>query len=437
MVIFVFLFFDLPMERKNEQNDFETDIVVVGAGIAGISTALEAAETGFNVLLIEKQPYIGGRVSQLYEYFPKLCPPTCGLEINLRRLRDNNNIKLLTLSTVKKVKKEGKELILNVEQKPRFVDNRCTICGDCFKVCPVERPNEFNFGMDKTKAIYQPYNNAYPQKYVIDPSVCLFDKCRLCVEVCKYNAINLSEKKVEFLVRTKAIVWATGWDPYDATKLENLGFGRYPNVITNMMMERLASPSGPTQGKIQVGELDSEPKEIAFVQCAGSRDENHLEYCSSVCCLASMKHTHYIKSQYPDTKIYIFYIDLRANGILEDFYNKTQSDPNIEFHRGKVAKILKNPMNNRLIVEAEDTMTGVLLQKEVDLVVLAIGMQPTTSNEKPPIEGILNENGFIRNDLDDGVVGCGVCVGPKDVASVVQEATAAAMKAILKIKECE
>lgn len=425
------------MDKRLEQYDFETDVVVVGAGIAGISSALETAETGFNVVLVEKQPYVGGRVAQLYEYFPKLCPPTCGLEINLRRLRDSNNIKLLTLSTVKKIEKNGKELILKVEQEPRFVNDRCTICGDCVKVCPVERPNEFNFGMDKTKAIYQPYNNAYPQKYVIDPVVCLFEKCRICVESCKYNAIDLGERKKEYIIRTKAIIWATGWNPYDATKLENLGFGRYPNVITNMMLERLASPSGPTQGKIKVDGCDSELNDVAFVQCAGSRDENHLEYCSSVCCLASMKHTNYIKTQYPKAKIHIFYIDLRANGVLEDFYTKTKSDPNVEFHRGKVAKVVKNPSNNRLIVEAEDTLTAVLTQKEVDLVVLATGMEPTTSKEKPPIDGILEENNFVRNDLSDGIIGCGACVRPNDVASVVQESTGAAMKAILKIKESE
>ncbi len=435
MVIVVLQFFGLPMDKRLEQCDFETDVVVVGAGIAGISSAIEMAETGFNVLLIEKQPYIGGRVTQLYEYFPKLCPPTCGLEINIRRLRDSNNIRLLTLSTVKQIEKDGKGFILKVEQRPRFVNDRCTICGDCVKVCPVERPNEFNFGMDKTKAIYQPYNNSYPQKYVIDPAVCLFEKCRVCVDACKYNAINLDEKKKAYTVRTKSVIWATGWNPYDATKLENLGFGRYSNVITNMMLERLASPSGPTQGKIQVGGIDGELNDIAFVQCAGSRDENHLEYCSSVCCLASMKHTNYIRDQYPNAKIHIFYIDLRANGVLEDFYNKTKSDPNVEFHRGKVAKVMKNPSNNRLIIEAEDTLTAVLTQKEVDLVVLATGMEPTTSKGKPPIDGILDENNFVRNDLNDGVIGCGTCVGSKDVASVVQEATGAAMKAILKIKE--
>lgn len=422
-------------KHKEDYNRIETDLVVVGAGIAGISSALEAAETGVNVLLIEKNPYIGGRVAQLFEYFPKLCPPTCGLEINIRRLRENERISLITLATVNKIEKNGKGINLEVIQSPRFVNNRCTSCGDCVKVCPVERPNDFNFGIDKTKAIYIPYENAYPSKYVIDPNYCRFEECKMCFDVCKYNAIDLREQKNKFYVHTRALIWATGWNPYDAGKLDNLGFGVYPNVITNMMMERLASPYGPTNGKIKIPNLDLDIKEVAFVQCAGSRDENHLEYCSSVCCLASMKQATYIREQYPETKIHIFYIDLRANGILEDFYNRTKEDPKIEFHRGKVAKVIKNPNNNRLIVEAEDTIAGVLTTKEVDLVVLATGMQPTTSKKRIPLRNLFDSNGFFINDLDDSIFGCGVVVSPKDVASVVQEATGAAMKAIVKIKE--
>mgnify|MGYP001077021756 CR=1 FL=1 len=426
------------METHNNVNKrIETDLVVVGAGIAGISAALEAAETGYSVLLIEKNPFVGGRVAQLFEYFPKLCPPTCGLEINIKRLRENEKITLMTQSTVKKIERNGKGVVLEVIQAPRFVNNRCTICGDCVKVCPVERPNDFNFGMDKTKAIYIHYENAYPSKYVIDPQYCKFDECKMCIEACKYNAIDLNESKKKFIVETRALIWATGWEPYDATRLENLGFGKYPNVITNMMMERLASPYGPTKGEIKLPNFESDIKEVAFVQCAGSRDENHLEFCSTVCCLASMKQAHYIRAQYPDTKIHIFYIDLRTNGILEDFYNRTKDDQMIEFHRGKVAKVFQNPQNNRLIVEAEDTLSGVLTTKEVDLVVLATGMQPTTSKKIIPLENIVDDNGFVRNELDDVIIGCGTCVSPKDVASVVQEATGAAMKAIVKIKEAQ
>jgi len=423
--------------HKEMEGMMEVDIVVVGAGIAGISAALEAAETGFSVLLIEKNPFVGGRVAQLYEYFPKLCPPTCGLEINIRRLRENSKIKLLTLSAVKTIEKLNGKYLLEVQINPRYVNNRCTLCDECVKVCPVERPNEFNLNLDKTRAIYYPYNNAYPGKYVIDEKYCQFENCKMCVEVCKYNAIDLKEKKRTISVGAKSIIWATGWNPYDPNKLEYLGYGKYPNVITNMMMERIASPSGPTKGRLLIPGFEHPIQEVAFVQCAGSRDENHLEYCSSVCCLASMKQAHYIRSQYPEAKIHIFYIDLRANGILEDFYNTTQADPMIEFHRGKVARVYKSPSSSRLIVEAEDTLTGVIVQKEVDLVVLATGMQPTTYNNNIPLKDFVDENGFVIDGAYDGIFGCGVCVSPKDVASVVQEATGAAMKAIVKVKEVQ
>ncbi len=422
------------MEHKTESINLQTQIVVVGAGISGLTAALEAAETGYDVVLIEKQPYVGGRVSQLFEYFPKLCPPTCGLEINLRRLKDNRKIKLLTLSTVKTVEKEENKYEVFVEQKPRYVNNKCTVCGDCVKVCPVQRPNDFNFGLDNTKAIYLPYNNAYPQKYVIDPKACLFEKCKMCVEVCKYDAIDLNEKPRLFKIEADAVVWATGWIPYDAKKLDNLGFGVYPNVITNMMMERLASPNGPTNGKIMIPNFDGELKEFAFVQCAGSRDENHLEYCSSVCCLASVKQATYIRNQIPDSIVHIFYIDLRANGILEDFIQKYQNDENIKFYRGKVGRVFQSQDGKRLIVESENTMTGEITRTEVDAVILATGMQPSISLEKFPVPEICDENWFIKRS-NNGYIGCGVATAPKDVASSVQESTGAAMKAIMKIKE--
>lgn len=426
------------MEHSNDKQITEIfDVVVVGGGIAGISSAIESAETGVKVLLIEKLPYIGGRVAQLYKYFPKLCPPTCGLEINLKRIQNNQNIKILTQSIVKSFERNGNEIIIQIEEKPRFVTDNCTLCGECEKVCPFERNNSFNFGMDKTKAIYYPYNNAYPHKYVIDEEVCKFNKCGMCIETCKYNAIDLNQKPRHLIVKTKAIIWATGWKPYDATNLPHLGFKIYPNVITNMIMERIASPNGPTNGKLEIPGIKEQIESVAFVQCAGSRDENHLEYCSSVCCLASMKHVSYIREHFPDTKIHIFYIDLRANGLLEDFYLKTLGDSNIQFHRGKVAKVIKNPVNDKLIIEAEDTISSKLFQHEVDLVVLATGMEPESRSNGSCVEDFLDINGFVRNDVSDWFIGCGASVAPKDVATTVQEATAAVMKALVKIKEAK
>ena len=419
-------------QHHHTEVKFSADILVVGAGIAGISTALEAAETGYSVILIEKNPNVGGRVVQLNEYFPKLCPPTCGMEINIRRLKDNSKINLITLATVDEINGEKGNYKVKIKEKPRYVTNRCTACNECVEVCPVKRPDEFNYGLNTTKAIYLPYNNAFPQKLVIDDSVCTMEECGKCVTACKYQAIDLNMKSQEYFVNVKPIVWATGWDPYDANKLDKLGFGTYPNVITNVMMERLAAPNGPTEGKIEIPGVEN-IKKVAFVQCAGSRDENHLEYCSSVCCMASLKQAHYIRERYEDAEIHVFYIDIRSPGFFEDFYRNVERDEKIFFHRGKIAKVFKNPDTDKLTVEAEDTLSNQLQQMEFDLVVLATGMQPTASKNGSPVKKYLDDNGFLSDN--DEIVGCGVCSNPQDVATTVQEATGAAMKAVLNLME--
>ncbi len=419
-------------QHRHTEVKFTADILVVGAGIAGISTALEAAETGYSVILIEKNPNVGGRVVQLNEYFPKLCPPTCGMEINIRRLKDNSKINLITLATVDEITGKKGNYKIKIKEKPRYVTNRCTACNECVEVCPVERPDDFNYGLNNTKAIYLPYNNAYPQRYVIDDAVCTMDECGKCVTACKYNAIDLSMKPKEYYVEVKSVVWATGWDPYDANKLDKLGFGKYPNVITNVMMERLAAPNGPTGGEIKI-DGTGEIKKVAFVQCAGSRDENHLEYCSSVCCMASLKQAHYIRERYKDAEIHIFYIDIRSPGFFEDFYRNVERDEKIFFHRGKIARVFENPDTGKLTVEAEDTLANQLQQMDFDLVVLATGMQPTAGKNGSPVKKYLDENGFL--DDNDEIVGCGVCSAPQDVATTVQESTGAAMKAVLNLME--
>jgi quinone-modifying oxidoreductase subunit QmoA len=410
----------------------QADLLVIGAGIAGITAAVEAAETGLNVILIEKNPYIGGKVAGFNQYFPKLCPPGCGLEINIRRLRTNPLIKLFTMAEVTNVLAEEGKYKVNVLLYPRFVKNQCTVCGDCVKVCPEKRKNEFNYSMDETTSIYIPFENAYPQKYVIDKETCKGKSCNKCVEACKYNAIDLNEKGKEISVDVKSIIWATGWEPYNANKLDILGFGKYPDVITNVMMERLAAIDGPTQGQILRPSTKEKINSVAFVQCAGSRDKDHLEYCSSICCMASLKQSRYIREQHPDAEIHFHYIDIRSNGLFEDFYNNVQKDPKIHFHRGKVAKVFKDESSDKMIVEAEDSLTGNLMQNKVDLVVLATGMEPTV-RKLPVDKSLVDENGFFKNNVN-GMIGCGVSTKPKDVASVVQEATGSVLKAIQKIK---
>lgn len=402
------------------------EILVIGGGIAGLTAAIEAAETGYDVIIVEKNPYLGGRVAQLNKYFPKLCPPYCGLEIFFKRIKSNPKVKFFTNAEVVGVEGEPGNFTVKVKLKPRYVNDNCTACGECAKVCPIERPNEFNLGLDKTKAIYLPNDIAMPFIYAIDDRYC--DKCGKCVEACKYNAIDLNEKEKEMTLNVSAIIVATGWRPYDASKLENLGYGKFKDVITNMELERMASINGPTEGKITTS--DGRPIEgVAFVQCAGSRDENHLPFCSAICCLASMKEATYIREQYPDAKIYIFYIDIRAFGRYEDFYNRIKEDDKIEFIKGKVAKVEKDV--EKLVVIAEDTISGRKIEVPVDLVVLATGMQPSSVDYKiPGIE--YDEYGFVKEK--EGIYPAGVAAKPLEVAGSNESATAAALKAIQMVR---
>jgi heterodisulfide reductase subunit A-like polyferredoxin len=401
-------------------------IVVIGGGIAGVTTAVEAAEAGHDVILLEKEPYLGGRVVRLNEYFPKLCPPTCGLEINFRRIKQNPRIKVFTMAEVKAVHGEPGRYRVTVELAPRRVNDNCTACDDCVKACPVERPDSFNYGVGQTKAIYLPHQMAYPLRYVIDEQACPGESCAKCVAYCPYDAIELAQKPRTMELAAGAVVVATGWKPYDAARMENLGFGRLPDVVTNVMLERMAANNGPTKGQILRPSDGEAPRRVVFVQCAGSRDEHHLDYCSTVCCTASFKQASYIRKQYPDAEIHIFYIDIRTMGTLEDFYLKiADADPKIFLHKGKVAKVERFE-SNKLVVTAEETQSGQRQQMRADLVVLATGMQPAAA-----LDGAVavDAHGFIP-PASRGIVGAGCAKRPVDVVTSVQDATAGALRAI-------
>jgi len=420
-----------PIAGQGDPGDqIQADTLVVGGGIAGMTTAVETAEVGKHVILLEREPSLGGRVAAMNQYFPKLCPPTCGMEINLKRMRPNSNIRVLTLASVEKVSGSPGNYEVQIKLNPRYVNAKCTACGECEKVCDIERENDFNYGMDKTKAIYLPHLLAFPSRYVIDPVHVGDERMKKCVEACDYDAIELDMQPRTITAKVGAIVWATGWKPYDAARIDNLGFGQYANVVTNVMMERCASETGPTKGRIVRPSDGKEVSKVGFVQCAGSRDENHLPYCSSVCCLASMKQAQYIRERYPDAEIHLFYIDVRSPGRMEDFYVKVQEDEKFFFHRGKVGRITENPETKNLVLEAENTLTGQMTKTEVDLAVLATGMVPNTVDDKPPLNTPLDEYGFIVPDGTDCVIGAGVAVRPVDVQAVVQDATGAALKAI-------
>ena len=407
-------------------------IMVVGGGISGLTTALEAAEVGYEVFLVEKNPYLGGRVAQLNQYFPKLCPPTCGLEINFRRIKDNPRVKVLTLAEVEKVEGSPGNYDVAIKANPRYVNEHCTCCGDCAAACQGEIDSDYDFGMRKIKGAYLPFEMAFPSRYVIAPEIVGTDDAQRAKDACQYDAVDLTMEPKTLNLNVGSIVWATGWQPYDATKMDNLGFGQYPNIITNMMMERLAAPNGPTKGSIVRPSDGKEPASVGFVQCAGSRDENHLPYCSYICCMASLKQVTYVRERYPEAKIYVFYIDLRTPGYrYERFYEKIKEDENVFLIKGKVAEVSEDPTSKNITVVAENAVTGEKIHQEVEMAVLATGMQPTTATDKLPADLQYNADGFILNDYEaGGMFGAGCANKPADVVSSNQNATGMALKAI-------
>lgn len=407
------------------------DILVLGGGISGITTALEAGETGFNVLLIEKEAYLGGKVAGMNQYFPKLCPPYCGLEINFRRIRETANIDLLTSTTIRRIEGSEGNFSVTIVTSPTCVNENCTFCGECTLVCPVERSDQFNLGLSQTKAIYNPHDLAFPSTFTIDTDVCLKQECRKCLDVCNYQAIDLDEKPGEIVVHTKAIVIATGWKLYDASKLTNLKFGVYPDVLTSLMLERMATPNGVFRGEVVRPSNGEKPENIAFVQCAGSRDENHLPYCSGVCCSASLKQALFLAEKLPQAKIRIFYIDLRVMGRNEDFLNRVESHPGIELIKGKVAGIKQSEKKDFLILEAENIMSGKKEVTQTDLVILATGIEP---NDTGLTDLVCDESGFISGDrMVPGIYATGCCKKPMDVSMSVKDATGTALKAIQSV----
>lgn len=403
-------------------------ILVIGGGFSGLTAAVEAAEMGYEVYLVEKEAYLGGRVAQLNKYFPKLCPPTCGLEINFKRIQTNPRITFYTMADVESISGGPGDFNVSIRVNPRGTTPRCTNCKPGEAAATTEVPNEFNFGMDTRKPIYMPHPMAFPNQCVLDIANTPADEIQAIKAAMPEGHVDETQQAETVNLNVGAIIVATGWKPYDPNKLDNLKFSQYDNVITNMMMERLASPAGPTGGKIQRPSDGEEPKSVGFVQCAGSRDENHLGFCSYICCMATLKQITYLREQNPDIEAYVFYIDIRSPGRkYENFYKKVKEDEKVHFIKGKVADILPGDAPGSVKLVAEDTIGGGKVEQEVEMAVLATGMQPVGAES--PIPGIeYDSDGFVVPK--EGIIPCGCAKRPIDVVSSAQSATAAALKAV-------
>ncbi len=404
-------------------------LLVIGGGIAGVTSAVEAAEAGHEVILVERGPSIGGRVLRNHRYFPKMCPPSCGMEINTRRVERNPRIRVMTSTEVVEAKRRGGSWHVRLKRGPEYVTSRCTACGDCAQVCPVKVPDPFNLGMSETTAIRLPSGEAWPYRYELERSSCA-EGCEECVKACSYGAIDLGAEEKEERLEVTALVVATGWEPYPLERLRELGGGELADVISNVQMERLVSGSGPTGGKIERPSDGVEPKRVAFVQCAGSRDVNHLAYCSAVCCLASLKQALYVKEQLPEAEVTIYYIDRRAPGRNEDVLTKVAAMEGVRLVKGKVGQVTGS--GGVLKLRVEDVESGRLEEAEADLVVLATGMVPSLRGKELGIEGLkTDEDGFVLDDWENRIFAAGVARRPEDVAASVRDATGASAKALM------
>ncbi len=409
-------------------------VLVVGGGMAGITAALEAAEVGCSVILVEKDACLGGRVVRMHRYFPKMCPPTCGFEINTRRIRQNPRIVVHTLSTVEEISGEEGDFKARIRVRPRYVTGDCSLDDSIAEGLSSERNDDFNYGMKRTKALYRPHAMAFPSTHVVDREALSDEDAQKLVAACPPGSIDLDMKEQLLEVEVGAVIVATGWKPYDAAKLDNLGYGTLPNVLTNVMMERLADDEGPTRGELVRPSDGEQAENVAFVQCAGSRDENHLPYCSSICCMASLKQARYVREKNANAKVTVFYIDIRTLGRLENFYYDMLGDENVSFVKGKVAKISAGTASGNLLLEVEDTLTRETLKEEFDLVVLATGMVPNTV-DGIPLELERDEYGFLEGRTSvGGVYAAGCSKHPCDVSTAAKDSTAAAMRAIQSLR---
>ncbi|MBE9470883.1 MAG: CoB--CoM heterodisulfide reductase iron-sulfur subunit A family protein [Chloroflexi bacterium] len=419
--------------------------LVTGAGISGMQAALDIADSGYEVILVEKEPSIGGHMAQLSETFPTLDCSQCILTPRTVEVGQHPNIRLLTLSEVVEVEGEVGDFKVRVLRHPRYViEEKCTACDDCAQVCPVVVPNEFDRGLAARRAIYIPSPQAVPAVYRLDPDACmgLFPlACGKCADACEAHAIDYDMAPETVEVEVGAIIVATGYELYQDEAVMAYAYMDHPDVMDGLEFERLLSASGPTGGKVIRPSDRTVPKEVVFIQCAGSRNPEHgLPYCSKICCMYTAKHAILYKHRVPDGQVYVFYIDIRAGGKgYEEFVTRAMEEDRTVYIRGRVSKVFSR--DGRLMVWGVDTLTGSKVEIAADLVVVASAIVPSEgSRHVAEMLGIgVGEFGFYTasdeemTPVESGVPGvflAGAGLGPQDIPETVAQASGAAAKVL-------
>ncbi len=423
--------------------------LVIGGGIAGIQTALDIADAGFPVDIVETKPTIGGKMAQLDKTFPTLDCAACILTPKMVDVAQNENIRIFSYSEVTEVKGFVGNFDVTIKKKARYVkEDLCTGCGACTEKCPMKKvPNEFNLGMDNRRAIYIPFAQAVPKVATIDPNACNMlknGKCGVCAKVCTAGAIDYTQKDEFINEKYGAIVVATGFNPISMDKFDEFAYSQSKDVITSLEFERLTNAAGPTAGKLLRPSDLKHPHTIVFVQCVGSRcsacAEKGKEYCSKICCMYTAKHAMLTRDKYPDTEVYVFYIDVRTPGKnFDEFYRRAVEEYGVKYIKGMVGKV--TPEGDKLKVQASDLLTNKQLHIDADLVVLAAAIEPDKSARPlaTMLTASMDTNDFFTEahpklrpveSPTAGVFLSGACQGPKDIPETVSQAGAAASKVI-------
>ena len=421
--------------------------LVIGGGIAGIQTALDIADAGYEVDIVEKSPTIGGKMAQIDKTFPTLDCAACILTPKMVEAAQNEKIKIYSFSEVEEVGGFVGNFSVKIRKKARYVnEDICTGCGACTEKCPMKKvPNEFNLGLDNRTAVYIPFAQAVPKVARIDPNYCLKlknGKCGLCSTVCEAKAIDYTQKDEIIEQKYGAIVAATGFNPIKVDKYDEFAYSQSPDVVTSLEYERLMNAAGPTGGTLLRPSDKTHPHTIVFVQCVGSRcDESKgKSYCSKICCMYTAKHAMLTREKYPDTDVYVFYIDVRTPGKnFDEFYRRAVEEYGVHYIKGMVGKVA--PHDGKLTVQASDLIMNEQIKIEADMVVLAAAIEPDKSARPlaTMLTASMDTNDFFTEahpklrpveSPTAGVFLSGVCQGPKDIPETVAQASAAAAKVI-------